>query len=130
MGRNVQSFAVDATIAAQRFVALTGTANTVGYPENNQRLPAGITIDTVKDATQAIPVALSGEIAKLLFNDTVAAGALVSSDSSGRGIPFSLADTTTALTLASAYGGILVDSAVALTATIAKVLIRPGYDRE
>ena len=123
------SFKVDATLAAQRFVALTGTADTVGYPENGQRLPIGITLDTVKDTTQAIPVAGVGEIAKLLFDDTVTAGSLVASDTSGRGVPFSLANTTTSLTLASAYGGILVDAKVNATGTIAHVLIQPGYDR-
>lgn len=125
-----QSFKVAATLAAQRVVALTGTANTVGYPENNQRLPIGITLDTVKDTTQAIPVACVGSIAKLLFDDTVAAGALVASDSSGRGVPFTLANTTTALTLASAYVGVLVGPAVAATGTIADVFVQPGYDRE
>lgn len=130
MGRNVQSFKVSATLAAQRIVALTGTANTVGYPENNQRLPVGISIDTVKDTSQGIAIAMPGSITKLLFNDTVASGALVSSDSSGRGVPFTLANTTTALTLASAYVGILVDAAVSTTATVANVLIQPGFDRE
>lgn len=130
MGKKAQSFKVAATLAAQRIVALTGTANTAGYPENNQRLPIGITLDTVNDTNQHIPVAMPGEIAKLYFNDTVSSGGLVAADSSGRGVPFTLANTTTALTLASAYAGILVDDAVAATGTIANVLIAPGYDRE
>ena len=83
----------------------------------------------MKDTTAAIPIQVNGE-AKLLFNDTVGAGQLVSSDSSGRGVPFTLANTTTALTLASAYVGVLVDAAVAATNTVAKVLINPGFDRE
>lgn len=128
---NVQSFKVAATLAAQRFVsALSSTANTVEYPPNNQSIPLGITIDTVKDTNQAIAVAMPGEITKLYFNDTVTSGKLVASDTSGRGIPFALADTTSALTLASAYGGILVGPTVALTGTIANVLIKPGFDRE
>lgn len=130
MGKKVHSFKVAATLAAQRFVALNGTANTVAYPGSNQVLPIGVTLDTVIDTNQHIPVAMPGEIAKLLFNDTVTSGALVSSDSSGRGVPFSLANTTTALTLASAYGGILVDAAVAATSTVANILIAPGFDRE
>ena len=129
MSYKAQSFKVATTLAAQRIVAITA-ADTVGYPANNQALPIGITKDTVKDTNQAIPVAMPGEIAKLYFNDTVGAAGLVSSDSSGRGIPFSLANTTTALTLASAYVGVLVGAAVAVTATIANVLIAPGFDRE
>lgn len=125
-----QSFKVAATLAAQRIVALNGTADTVGYPSANQTLPIGVTLDTVKDTTQAIPVACVGSIAKLYFNDTVSSGALVQSDSSGRGVPFTLANTTTALTLASAYVGILVGASVAATATVANILVQPGFDRE
>lgn len=123
-----QSYGVASTLAAQRVVAITA-ANTVGYPTNNQTLPVGITLDTVK-GTEGIPVAGVGSIAKLYFNDTVSAAGLVSSDSSGRGVPFTLANTTTALTLASAYVGVLVGAAVAATGTIADVLVMPGFDRE
>lgn len=122
------SFKVASTLAAQRIVAVSA-ADTVGYPGNNQTLPIGITVDTVKDTNQAIPVQCGG-IAKLYFNDTVAAAGLVASDSSGRGVPFTLAATTTALTLASAYVGVLVGAAVAATGTIADVFIAPGFDRE
>jgi hypothetical protein len=129
MSQKVHSFKVASTLAAQRIVAISAE-NTVAYPSNNQTLPIGITIDTVNDTNQAIPVAVMGERAKLYFNDTVSAAGLVSSDSSGRGIPFTLANTTTALTLASAYVGVLLGGAVAATATIAEVLIAPGFDRE
>lgn len=125
------SFKVAATLAAQRIVALdSSNAGGVAYPANNQTLPIGITANTVDDTTQSIPVIPAGYEAYLYFNDTVSAGALVASDSSGRGVPFTLANTTTALTLASAYVGILSDVAVAATATIAKVFIQPGFDRE
>jgi len=124
----IHSFKVDATLEAYRFVALTGTANTVGYPNANTRLPIGITIDTVKEITQGIPVACVGEIAKLFFNDTVSAGGLVASDTSGRGVPFTLAATTTSVTLSAAYGGILVGAAVSATGTLADVLVMPGYE--
>jgi len=129
MSFKAQSFKVATTLAAQRIVSVSA-ANTVGYPASNQALPIGITIDTVKDTNQHIPVAMPGEITKLFFNDTVSAAGLVSSDSAGRGVPFTLANTTTGLTLASAYVGILVDAAVAATATVANVLIAPGFDRE
>lgn len=125
--RLTESFKVASTISAQRIVAITA-AYTVGYPANAQTLPCGVTIDTVLDTTTAIPVQLAGR-AKVFFNDTVAAAGLVASDSSGRAIPFSLANTTTSLTLASAYLGPLVGPAVALTGTIAEVLIMPGFDR-
>lgn len=124
----VESFKVASTLASQRIVAVTA-ADTVGYPANNQALPIGVTTDTVLETTSSIPVQLNG-LAKVYFNDTVSAAGLVSSDSSGRGVPFSLANTTTALTLASAYLGPLVGSAVAATGTIAQVLIQPGLDRE
>lgn len=129
MSKIVHSFKVASTLTAERIVAVTA-ANTVGYPANNQALPIGITIDDVKDTSQAIPVAMVGSRANLYFNDTVAAAGLVQSDSSGRGVPFSLAATTTALTLASAYVGVLLGAAVAATGTIAEVLVMPGLDRE
>lgn len=127
--KKVHSFKVATTLAAYRVVAVSA-AHTVAYPTSNQVLPIGVTVDTVLDTNQAIPVAMGGERAKLYFNDTVGAGALVGSDSSGRGVPFTLANTTTALTLASAYVGILLGADVASTATIAEILIAPGFDRE
>ena len=129
MSKKVHSFKVATTLSAERIVAVTA-ANTVGYPANNQALPIGVTLDSVKDTNQAIPVVMTGERARLYFNDTVAAAGLVSSDSSGRGIPFTLANTTTALTLASAYVGILLGDAVAATATVAEILIQPSFGRE
>jgi len=129
MKTNVLSFKVATTLSAYRAVALNGTANTVAYPANAQTLPIGITLDTVKDTTQAIPVAGPGSIAKLLFDDSVTSGALVKSDTSGRGVPFTLATTSTGATLAAAYLGILVDAKVNTTGTVANVFICPGFDR-
>ena len=123
----VHSFKVATTLAAQRFVACSSTPNTVEYPANGTVLPIGITIDTVKDTNQAIPVARPGEIAKLQFNDTVTSGALVAANNAGQGIPYTLANTSTALTLAAAYGGVLVGPSVAATGTVQNVLIMPGY---
>lgn len=129
-GHIVQSFKPASTLSAYRCVALNGTANTVAYPANNQALPVGVTIDEAKDTVTAIPVAVAGSRVLLFFNDTVTSGALVQSDSSGRGVPFTLANTTTALTLASAYVGHLIGASVAATGTIAEILVAPGYDRE
>ncbi len=128
-GALVESFGVLTTLAAQRIVCCsTANAHKVQYPDTITSLPIGITIDTVLDTTGAIPVQLNG-IANLYFNDTVVSGQLVTSDSSGRGIPFSLAMTSTSISHPSAYLGILVGPKVDGTGTIAKVLIIPGYDR-
>jgi len=127
----VQSFKVLATLAAYRIVsAVSSTANTVGYLETttSQVLPLGITIDTVKDTNQAIPVQMDG-IGKLLFNDTCVSGKLVSSDSSGRGIPFTPAVTSTGLTLPTGVIGTLLGPKVDLTGTVADVAINPQLIR-
>lgn len=122
------SFGVATTLAAQRIVYVSA-ANTVAYPSSLQQLPIGITVDTVLDTTSSIGVSGPGTIAKLLFNDSVTAGGLVGADSSGRGVPITLANTTTSLTLAAAYVGVLVDAKVNTTAAVANVFICPGFDR-
>lgn len=129
MKTNVLSFKVAATLDAYRVVGMNGTAETVGYPANPQTLPIGITLDTVKDATQGIPVAGPGSIAKLYFNDSVASGALVASDTSGRGVPLAHPATSTASTLAAAYIGVLVAAKVEVTGTVAGVFVMPGFTR-
>lgn len=115
------SFKVIATLSAYRIVRPdTAGSNVVGYPSAATVCPIGITTDDVKDTTTGIPVAVGG-IAKLYFNDTVAAGGLVAADSSGRGVPH--ADTT-----AGSYViGHLIGPAVAATGTIAEVLINPFF---
>lgn len=118
-----QSYNVSATLSAYRGVALTGTAHNVGYPEAVTRMPIGITIDDVKDINQGISVAGPGNIAKLYFNQTVSSGALVAVDTSGRGIVFTAAGTTTS---SNAYLGVLVGPDIGATGTIAQVLVMPG----
>jgi hypothetical protein len=116
------SFKVLTTLTAYRIVAAdTSAANTVTYPANASRLPLGITADDAKDTTTGIPVYGPGNIAKLYFNDTVAAGAYVASDSSGRGVPH------VDVTAGSAIVGVLVGPAVAATGTIAHVMILPSF---
>lgn len=123
------SFKVLATLSAYRVVTMSsGTANTVAYPEGDTRPYIGITTDTVLETTGSIPVATHG-IAKLYFNDTCTSGQLVGCDTSGRGIAYTVSNTTTSLTLPSAYIGVLVGATVATTGTIADVLIMPGFDR-
>lgn len=125
----VQSFKVLTTLTAYRVVAaVSGTANTVQYPEATTKLPLGITIDDVKDTNQAIPVQVDG-VAKLYFNDTVTSGLLVGFDTSGRGILFTPASTSTGLTLPTGVIGTLVGPTVAATGTIAEVLISPQLMR-
>ena len=114
----INSFKVGSTLAAQRIVGITA-AETVGYNAAITTAVVGVTKDTVLGTNQAIPVAGPGEIAKVLFNDTIAAGGLVGSDSAGRGIPIA---TTT-----SGFVGVLVGPAVSATATVAQVLIQPGF---
>lgn len=128
-GNLVHSFKVTTTLTAYRVVAaVSGTANTVQYPESTQKLPLGITIDDVKDTNQAIPVQMNG-VAKLYFNDTVTSGLLVAFDTSGRGIPFTPAVTSTGLTLPTGVIGTLLDATVAATGTIAQVSIQPQLMR-
>ncbi len=127
--RLVESFKVATTLAAQRIVAISA-ANTVAYTsaQPSGQLPIGVTTDTVLDTTGAISVQLGGR-AKVLFNDTVSAAGLVTGDSSGRGVPLVLSNTTTSLTLTSSYIGVLSGAAVAATATIAEIIIQPGLAR-
>jgi len=129
MSKQVESFKVSTTLSAYRVVSLLSiTANTVAYPESSQYPFIGVTNDTVRDVNTAIPVQTHGR-AKLYFNDTCTAGNLVGSDSSGRGIPFSLPNTTTSVSLASQYIGILLGASVAATGTVAEILVNPGFVR-
>lgn len=112
------SFKTATTISAQRIVYVSA-AETVAVVTGVTVIPIGITTDTVLDTTNSIPVKVGG-IAKLFFNDTVAAGGLVAGDSSGRGVAF------TAVTTGTYFVGVLVGAAVAATGTIARVLINPG----
>lgn len=127
--KTIISAKVATTLSAQRIVAAAASAFTVCYPTAAAHMPIGITLDTVKDITQALPVQLNGP-AYGYFNDTVAAGALVASDTSGRAVPFSLALTSTAISAPSAYVGVLWDAAVAATGAVAQILIHPGFDRK
>jgi hypothetical protein len=116
------SFKVNATIGAYLGVTMvTGTANTVKVPAAVSECPIGITVDTVLDTTTAIPVAGPGNIAKLIFNDTVTSGALVGLDSAGKGVPH------VNITAGSYVIGMLVGPTIAATGTIADVFINPFF---
>ena len=125
--RLIESFKTAATLTAYRVVNHATSAQTVQYPASSQVLPLGITVDDV-EASMDIPVQVNGK-AKLYFNDTVTCGNLVSFDTSGRGIPFTPALTSTGLTLPTGVIGTLIDASVAATGTIAHVLICPQLMR-
>jgi hypothetical protein len=116
------SFKVRTTLAAYRIVtADTAGADFVVYPSAATRHPIGITMDTVKDTLNSIPVAGPGMIQKLYFNETMSAGSLVAADSSGRGVPH--VDTT-----AGSYViGTLLGPNILVTGTVADVLINVFY---
>lgn len=115
------SFKVRTTLAAYRIVAAdTAGSNYCIYPSAATVQPIGITSDTVKDTLNSIPVITHG-IAKCLFNDTMSTGSFVAADSSGRGVPHS--DTTAG----SYIIGRLIGPNVAITATIADVLVQPFF---
>lgn len=123
----VESFKTASTLLAYRIVApSTSTANTVGYPSATTLMPIGVTTDQAFNSV--VPVQMNG-IGKVYCNDTITAGGLVKSDTSGRGVLFTPAVTSTSSTLACAYVGRLVGAAVAATGTIADVAILPGYSR-
>ena len=129
MSNQVESFKVLTTLAAYRVVScVSSTANTVQYPEAAQNPFLGVSIDTVLDTNASVAVAISGR-AKLYFNAAVVAGQLVGSDTSGRGVAFTLPNTTTSLSLAGQYIGVLIGPTIATTATIAEILVNPGFVR-
>lgn len=129
MSKLVYSFKVATTLSAYRIVGgLSGSADTVGYPESAQAPVIGVTINDVKNTNESIPVQLNG-LAKVYFNDTCGAWGFVASDTSGRGIPLSLAVTSTGATLAKHFIGVLAGPAVAATGTIAEVVVMPGMSR-
>lgn len=119
----VESFKVLTTLAAYRIVDFhTAGVNTVVYLPTSTNQPIGVTLDSVRETTGAIPVAIGG-IAKVLFNDSVSAGGLVAADSSGRGIP------CVPFSAGAGYIGKSVRF-VNVTGTISDVIIQPGIAYE
>lgn len=127
----IYSFNVADTIAAYRGVIIAST-NTVSAPTGatgTATLPIGITVNACAATATGVSVAGPGEIARLYFNDSVTSGSIVGLDTSGRGIPITTGATSTAISICSAYVGVLVDAKVNSTGTIARVLIMPGLTR-
>ena len=65
----------------------------------------------------------------MLFRSSCTSGELVTGDTSGRGIAFALAQTSTSISAPAAYIGLLLGPTVQATGTLAEVLINPGFDR-
>lgn len=121
MAHDPVSFKASTTISAYRIVTmLTATANTVKVPASASECPIGITVDTVLDTGASIPIKVSGK-APLYFNDTVASGAFVASNSAGQGVPH------VDVTAGSYVIGLLVGPKANATGTIADVLIQPMF---
>ena len=122
MAGQPKSFKVAATLERYRIVGPnSGTADTVSYPENEAHAVFGVTLEEAIDATSCIPVAGPGEIAKVLFNQTVLAGGLVAGDASGRGV------APTVTTAGTYVIGHLIGPSVALTGSVLDVYINPHF---
>lgn len=80
------SFKQGDSIAAYRIVRVSGV-QTVAACSATTDIIAGVTADNANASTQGVPVIVAG-IGRVLFNDSIAAGGLVMTDASGRGIPF------------------------------------------
>lgn len=110
------SLKVSSTLAAYRIVKVA--SNIASYADTTTAFPIGVTADNVVNTNEAIPVIVSG-LAKVQFNDTVAAGGFVTRDVNGFGVPVTV-------NTAGVYAiGVLVGPAVSATGTIAEVLIQP-----
>lgn len=116
------SFKSSITGTAYRILTmLTGTSDTVKLPASAAELPIGIGLDNVLETGASVPVAGPGNIAPLYFNDTVTSGAYVASNSAGQGVPH------VNVTAGSYVVGVLVGPTIALTGTVADVLVMPHF---
>ncbi len=122
MSKAPQSFKVATTLTAYRMVRISA-GNTVAYCTATSDIPIGITLNDVKEITQALPVAGPGDIAKLYFSNSVAAGSLVMVDSGAAGQGKLLAATTAGVWSL----GILIGNKVNDVGTLGDVLIMPTW---
>ncbi len=103
------------SITAYKIVRHTSTPHTVALCSAPTDVVFGVTQDEATKSTQAVPVVTSG-LAKIYMNDTIAAGALVMTDASGRGIP-------AVATSAGIYTVGVCLNTVSSTGTIADILV-------
>ncbi len=120
MSNAPHSFAVAATLTANRIVRLNGTGQTVAYATAASDIILGVTMDDVKEITQAIPVQVSG-IAKVYAGDSITVGALVGTNSTGQAVVYT--DNT-----AGGYVlGVMVGNKAIKSGTLVDVLINPFW---
>ena len=105
------------SIAAYRIVRATATPNTAALCTATTDVILGVTTDDANKSNQAVPVGVSG-VQKVYMNDTCAAGSLVMTDASGRGI------AATANTAGVYVLGVCLNT-VSATGTLAEVLVNP-----
>lgn len=117
----VHSFKVASSdsVASQRIVYISA-ADTVAIASGVTVGNIGVSVDKGEGGYR-VPIQVNG-IAKIYFNDSVAAGARVVSDGSGRAVAYSQ------ITGTSYFLGYLVSTKVEATGTIAQVLIQPGSE--
>jgi hypothetical protein len=120
MSNAPQSFSVASTLTAYRIVTLSSTGQTVVYATAPSDKILGVTLDDVKETTQAIPVQSSG-ICKVIAGNSITVGALVGSDSTGQAIVYS--DVT-----AGGYVlGVMVGNKAVKAGTLVDVLVAPFW---
>ena len=105
------------SIAAYRIVRHTSTPHTVALTTATSDFPFGITQDNAGLSSQAVPVQIAG-LARVYCNDTMAAGALVMTDASGRAVP-------AVATSAGVYVVGVILETVTSTGTIGTILLNP-----
>lgn len=110
------SFKQADSITAHRIVRVSA-AQTVAACSATTDIIIGVTVDDANKSSQAVPVAVAG-VAKVYCNDTMAAGTLIKTDASGRGVAF--VESTAGVYVL----GVCLDT-VSATGTLADVVINP-----
>ena len=111
-----------ASTAAERIIIVDPSNGTATYGAGEATaasyIPVGISIDSVS-TNGAVPIKGVGEIARLVFNDTITAGTWFTSDANGKGIPF-----TGAVTNTTYIAGLVLETVVS-TGSVIDVLFQP-----
>ncbi len=118
----IQGIKTKSTLATERIIIVDPSNGTATYGAGAvtgaSYFPLGITIDGA-DTNQPIPFKTAGEIARLVFNDTITAGAQFTSDANGKGVPFASGVTGTSWAC-----GIALETVIS-TGSVADVFIHP-----
>jgi hypothetical protein len=110
------SLKVGDSLSAYRIVRVNSSGQAAACSATTDVI-AGVTVDEATKSNQAVPVAVGG-VAKVYCNDTIAAGGLIMTDASGRGIP-AVANTAGIYVLGTCL------NTVSATGTLAEVLVNP-----